>query len=86
LLFGIGYGGYIPEFALLIKRYFGLNEYGAVLGLLLTSYSIGAFVGPIFEAYALEVSGTFMFGFLLAGFVSVIVGLHQIILYRRTVD
>ena len=83
LLFGIGYGGYIPEFALLIKRYFGMNEYGAVLGLLLTSYSIGAFLGPILEGYALEVFGTFMFGFLVAGIVSLVVGLHQIVLYRR---
>lgn len=84
LLFGIGYGGYIPEFALIIKRHFGLNEYGAVLGILLTSYSIGAFIGPIFEGYALEVFGTFMFGFLVSGIISVLVGVHQIVLYRRS--
>lgn len=84
LLFGIGYGGYIPEFALLVRKYFGMNEYGAIFGLLLTSYSLGAFVGPIFEGYVLEVSGTFTLGFLIAGIASVIVGLHQIVLHQRS--
>jgi MFS family permease len=82
LSFGVGYGGYIPEFALLVKKYFGMNEYGAILGLLLTSYGVGAFVGPIFEAYVLEVSGAFTIGFLAASAVSVIVGVHQIVLHR----
>jgi predicted MFS family arabinose efflux permease len=83
LLFGVGYGGYIPEFALLVKKYFGMSEYGAILGLLLTSYGVGAFLGPIFEAYVLEVSGNFSIGFLIAGAASVIVGMHQIVLYRK---
>ena len=83
LLFGVGYGGYIPEFALLIKKYFGMIDYGAIFGLLLTSYSLGAFIGPIFEAYMLETSGTFAAGFLIAGFASVIVGAHQIIFHHK---
>ncbi|HMK82409.1 MAG TPA: MFS transporter [Candidatus Bathyarchaeia archaeon] len=83
LMFGIGYGGYIPEFALMVRKYFGMKEYGTIFGLLLTSYSLGAFVGPIFEAYTLETFGTFTLGFLIAGLSSVIVGLHQIILYHR---
>jgi sugar phosphate permease len=84
-MFGIGYGGYIPQFALLVRKYFGMKEYGAIFGLLLTSYSLGGFVGPIFEGYTLEVFGTFTLGFLIAGLASVIVGLHQIILYHRSV-
>jgi OFA family oxalate/formate antiporter-like MFS transporter len=78
LIFGIGYGGYIPEFALIVRKYFGLRDYGAIFGLLLTSYAIGAFAGPIFEAFSLEVSGTFTIGFYLAAVVSVLVGLHQL--------
>ncbi|HKM78975.1 MAG TPA: MFS transporter [Candidatus Bathyarchaeia archaeon] len=84
LMFGIGYGGYIPQFALLVRKYFGMKEYGAIFGLLLTSYSLGGFVGPIFEGYTLDVFGTFTLGFLIAGLASVIVGLHQIILYHRS--
>lgn len=82
LVFGIGYGGYIPQFALLIRKYFGINEYGAIFGLLLTSYALGAFAGPIFEGFSLETSGTFTLGFYMAGIMSSLVGLHQIVSQR----
>jgi OFA family oxalate/formate antiporter-like MFS transporter len=82
-MFGVGYGGYIPEFALLTRKYFGMSEYGAVYGLVLTSYSLGAFVGPMLEGYIFETFGTFVLGFLIAGLASVIVGLHQIVFYYR---
>lgn len=83
LVFGIGYGGYIPEFALLIRKYFGIQEYGAIFGILLTSYAIGAFAGPIFEGLSLEASGTFAIGFYVAAVMSLLVGLHQIVSQRR---
>lgn len=82
-IFGVGYGGYIPEFALLIRKYFGISEYGAVFGLLLTSYALGAFAGPIFEGFSLEVSGNFALGFYVAAATSFLVGVHQI-LTRKT--
>jgi MFS family permease len=78
LLFGVGYGGYIPEFALLIRKYFGIREYGAVFGLLLTSYALGAFAGPVFEGFILQTSGSFTMGFYLAAIMSCLVGLHQV--------
>jgi predicted MFS family arabinose efflux permease len=81
LIFGIGYGGYIPEFALLVRKYFGIAEYGSIFGLLLTSYAIGAFTGPILEGYTLQASGTFAIGFYLAGIISCVVGVHQILSY-----
>lgn len=82
LAFGIGYGGYIPQFALLVRKHFGIEEYGAIFGLLLTSYALGAFAGPIFEGFTLETSGTYVFGFYLAGIVSCVIGMHQIVSYK----
>ena len=82
LIFGVGYGGYIPEFALLIRKYFGINEYGAVFGLLLTSYALGAFAGPIFEGFSFEISGNFAIGFYVAAALSFLVGLHQVLSQR----
>jgi len=83
LIFGVGYGGYIPQFALLVRKYFGMNEYGVMFGLLLTSYSLGAFTGPIFEGAVVEFSRDFSLGFLVAGLASILVGIHQIICHRR---
>jgi predicted MFS family arabinose efflux permease len=83
LIFGVGYGGYIPQFALIVRKDFGLKNYGAIFGLLLTSYALGASAGPIFEASSVEISGTFTIGFYLAAFTSLIVGIHQILSSRK---
>jgi len=79
LAFGVGYGGYIPQFALLVRKYFGMVEYGSIFGLLLTSYAIGASAGPILEGFTLQALGTFTLGFYLATIISCIVGIHQIL-------
>jgi len=83
LAFGVGYGGYIPQFALLVRKYFGMAEYGSIFGLLLTSYAIGAFAGPILEGFTLQALGTFTVGFYLAGIISCVVGMHQILFHKR---
>jgi len=82
LLFGVGYGGYIPQFPLLVRKYFGMREFGSVFGLLLSSYSLGAFAGPLFAGYTLEVFGTFTYCFIVASFISIIAGVHQVVNYR----
>jgi MFS family permease len=82
LAFGVGYGGYIPQFALLVRKYFGMGEYGSIFGLLLTSYAIGAFAGPILEGFTLQALGTFTLGFYLAGIISCVVGMHQVLSHK----
>jgi MFS transporter, OFA family, oxalate/formate antiporter len=83
LIFGIGYGVYIPQFALLIRKHFGTETYGTTFGLLLTSFGIGAFIGPVFEGYQLSVSGDYSLGFYVAAVVSTAVGLHLLLSQRR---
>jgi MFS transporter, OFA family, oxalate/formate antiporter len=82
LAFGIGYGGYIPQFALLVRKYYGMSEYGSIFGLLLTSYAIGAFAGPLLEGFALQATGAFTVGFYLAALISSAVGVHQLLSYN----
>ncbi|MDE1854020.1 MAG: MFS transporter [Thaumarchaeota archaeon] len=80
LVFGIGYGTYIPEFALLVRKYYGVEYYGTIFGTLLTSFGIGAFVGPVFEGVSVSSSGGYLPGFALAAVVSLLVGAHLLIL------
>lgn len=40
---------YIPQFSLIIRKNYGTAQYGTIFGILLTSFGIGAFIGPIFE-------------------------------------
>src|SRR5437773_4291758 len=70
VLFGIGYGTYIPEFALLVRKYYGLDHYGTIFGILLTSFGIGAFIGPVFEGISVSSSLGYLPCFLLSAVVS----------------
>jgi len=83
VLFGIGYGTYIPEFALLVRKYYGMDHYSTIFGILLTSFGIGAFIGPVFEGIAVSSSFGYFPGFLLAAAVSLIVGGHLFIVGRK---
>ena len=83
VLFGIGYGTYIPEFALLVRKYYGVDHYGTSFGILLTSFGIGAFIGPVFEGISVSFSLGYLPGFLLAAVVSLATGLHLLIVGRK---
>ena len=83
VLFGIGYGTYIPEFALLVRKYYGMDHYSTIFGILLTSFGIGAFIGPVFEGIAVSSSLGYLPGFLLATAVSLGVGVHLLIVGRK---
>ena len=83
VLFGIGYGTYIPEFALLVRKYYGVDHYGTIFGILLTSFGIGAFIGPVFEGISVSSSLGYLPGFLLAAVVSLATGLHLLIVGRK---
>jgi len=83
VLFGIGYGTYIPEFALLVRKYYGMDHYSTIFGILLTSFGIGAFIGPVFEGIAISSSLGYLPGFLLAAAVSLAVGVHLLIVGRN---
>ena len=76
ILFGIGYGTYIPEFALLVRKYYGVENYGTIFGTLLTSFGIGAFIGPVFEGTEVSSGGGYLAGFVLATVVSIAAGIH----------
>src|SRR5437870_4534093 len=83
VLFGIGYGTYIPEFALLVRKYYGVDHYGTIFGVLLTSFVRGACIGAVFEGVSVSSSFGYLPGFLLAALVSLAVGVHILIVGRK---
>jgi MFS transporter, OFA family, oxalate/formate antiporter len=82
VVFGIGYGTYIPEFALLVRKYYGVSHYGAIFGVLLTSFGLGAFVGPVFEGASASSPSGYLPGFVLSAGVSLLVGAHLLLMRR----
>jgi MFS family permease len=83
VLFGIGYGTYVPQFALLVRKYYGVEQYGTIFGTLLTSFGIGAFIGPVFEGASVSSDFGFMPGFALSAVASIAVGAHLFIASRK---
>ena len=83
LVFGLGYGTYIPVFALVVRKYYGLALYGTVFGTLLTSFGVGAFIGPVFEGTQVSSSAGYLPGFILSAAVSLAVGAHLFIMGKR---
>ena len=81
-VFGIGYGGYIPQFALIIRKRFGLALYGGIFGILLTSFGIGAFFGPVIGAITHSISASFAPIFYLASAWSIVIGVHQLLSFQ----
>lgn len=86
VLFGIGYGTYIPEFPLLVKKHYGVEHYGTIFGTLLTSFGIGAFIGPVFEGVSVSSPAGYLPGFVLSSAVSLLVGAHLFIKGRQRMD
>jgi OFA family oxalate/formate antiporter-like MFS transporter len=76
LAFGIGYGMYIPQFSLIIRKNYGTAQYGTIFGILLTSFGIGAFIGPIFEGLLITYNFGYIIGFVFSSLSSIIVGFH----------
>jgi OFA family oxalate/formate antiporter-like MFS transporter len=76
--FGVGYGGYIPQFALIVRKLYGIDNYSGAFGLLLTSFGIGASTGPLFGGYELTATGGYTEMFYTASFINILVGVHQL--------
>ena len=53
------------------------------MGVLLTSFGIGAFVGPSLGGVILTAVGSYWLVFWVAGASSVVVGVHQLLSYVR---
>ena len=66
LLFGFFYSGTVPIFPTLLGRFFGLSALGTIYGFFGTSYSVAAIGGPLIAGYIHDVTGTYLYPFVLA--------------------
>jgi MFS family permease len=66
LLFGFFYSGTVPIFPTLLGRFFGLSALGTIYGFFGTSYSVAAIGGPLIAGYIHDVTGTYLYSFIVA--------------------
>ncbi len=66
LLFGFFYSGTVPIFPALLARYFGLSALGTIYGFFGSSYSLAAIGGPLIAGYIHDITGSYLYPFLIA--------------------
>jgi MFS family permease len=70
-LFGVVWGGSVPEIPLLLKRIFGMRHFGTIFGLVYFGVGVGAIIGPTFiGGYLFDVTRSYTVSLLLDGLVS----------------
>lgn len=75
VVFGIGYGGYVPQYPILTRESFGMKSYGLVYGSISSGLGVGSLIGPpILGGYLLAVTGNYVLTFVLAASFSLVAG------------
>jgi MFS family permease len=75
VIFGIGYGGYVPQYPILTRESFGMKSYGVVYGSISSGLGIGSLIGPpILGGYLLAVTGNYLLTFVLSASFSLVAG------------
>ena len=59
VIHGLGHGGWAPNMAMLAASYFGLKQYGIVLGTTHLLYMAGAAIGPMIAGFAYDQTGSY---------------------------
>lgn len=65
-LYGLGLGGSVVVLPLLVAECFGVVSFAAINGLLWTSFTFGAAVGPVLAGRIFDVTGSYSLAYLIA--------------------
>ncbi len=69
LLFGFGYGGFVPIVTKMSSDFFGLKSAGTILGILIFGGTSGGAIGAPFAGYIFDRTGSYVYAFLSGGVV-----------------
>jgi MFS family permease len=78
IFFGFFYGGHAPQLPALVGETFGLENMGAILGVVTLFWGIGSAIGPFVAGYLVDTTGSYRVGFMIAAamiFVASAIGL-----------
>lgn len=66
VIFGFGYGGFIPIIPDIIAYWFGAKSHGSILGLSSMAAAIGGTFGPIVAGYIRDITGSYKLAIIIA--------------------
>ena len=84
LLLGPGIGGTVPVRSAMIAEHYGTTYFGTINGVAVFVRTIGSALGPLLVGYAVDQTGTYLLGWLMAAGI-VVVGLVAVVFERPPV-
>lgn len=64
IIFGLSYGGAVPQQAALTGEIFGLRSLGVILGLAIFGATLGGAMGPVLAGYVFDVTTSYRYAFI----------------------
>jgi MFS family permease len=85
ILFGLGLGGSAVLLPLLVGECFGLLSFGAILGMIMISATVGAAIGPVLTGRIFDVTGSYQSALILH-IVALVTGAFVLMFLRKPTD
>ena len=82
ILFGLGFGGWAPQFAAMLARMFGPRHMAGLYGALFTTGGMGGVLGPIIAGFIFDTTDSYSIAFGLAGILSLVAAALPLMLRR----
>ena len=86
VIYGFGYGGFLPSFFSLIGDIFGLGNIGLIMGTLDIGWGIGSAIGPPLGGYVFDVTQSYFIAFIIAALTLVGIALFVSRLPERKIN
>jgi len=72
IIFGFGYGGLAALMSPVAAELFGLRSLGAIVGVVMFSFTLGGAIGPLLAGSIFDISGSYKQAFLACAAMSII--------------
>lgn len=82
-IFGIAWGGAVPQLPIILRNRFGVNHFGVILGVLSIGTGAGSVMGPIFGGYTFDLTGSYSLALMVDIAISVMAALILLAVYAR---
>jgi len=82
-LFGVAWGGAVPEIPIILRRSFGTVHFGALFGVVSIGTGLGAVVGPIFGGYVYDLMRDYTLAFWTDVGLSLLASMLLVIRHKR---
>lgn len=84
-LFGLTWGGSVPQIPLLLKKTFGMRHFGVIFGLVYFGLGVGAVIGPtLIGGYLFDLTQSYTISLLLDGLVSFAAAIPLVLLFLQS--